>query len=588
MKVSILRAHKSIQKVQDFILPDFVVLTGKNGSGKTHLMQAMSESFVCRVSDDEGKPLSRVKYIPFNGLNPSVVDNCDYLGLANNRKQAWKQIQQYITEYKNLKNSGWDIKRYLNSDSNKKRFLGKWVELANGDVDVITESFFIDNYEVAIDDMFSGQFAAVFMQYQTHLVNNEFKKFQNNNLNRHKKVLSDEEFVKLHGPKPWDLINNMLRKAGLTYQVNYPEEGEKELDFKLHLTDIDSGVEIKVGDLSTGEKVLMSLALSIYNSKEESARPDLLLLDEPDAALHPEYSRVLIESIYESIVKDAKVKVIISTHSPMTVAISPEESIFLMDKKLGKPKQLTRQDAVNILTRDLDNVRLSYENRRQVFVESQFDVQYYKRIYSLLECKFPTVPQFLAPRSGKKEGSNCDDVSIMVNQLRHYGNDLVYGIKDFDKKNYASEYVFVLGEGNRYAIENYIFDPLYVAILLIRESVLSTETIELPKLSFSRLRELSDLELQTLIDHVVDKLGLKTNNVVDYTVVGNKSFKATRDYFLMKGHDLEEAIMNKWPQLKGLVRGGDNALKNYMLDRVWRDFPEFVSTDFVDLFMKIK
>ena len=60
----------------------------------------------------------------------------------------------------------------------------------------------------------------------------------------------------------------MLFWAGLTYQVNHPEGTNKELDFKLHLKDVNTGTEIQVNDLSTGEKVLMSLALSIYNVVE--------------------------------------------------------------------------------------------------------------------------------------------------------------------------------------------------------------------------------------------------------------------------------------------------------------------------------
>lgn len=57
------------------------------------------------------------------------------------------------------------------------------------------------------------------------------------------------------------------------------------------------------------------------------------------------------------------------------------------------------------------------------------------------------------------------------NKLRGLGNDLVYGIIDHDKTNYSSNDIFVLGEGNRYTIENYIFNPIFVALLLIREQI---------------------------------------------------------------------------------------------------------------------
>ena len=34
-------------------------------------------------------------------------------------------------------------------------------------------------------------------------------------------------------------------------------------------------------------------------------------------------------------------------------------------------------------------------------------------------------------------------------------------------------------------------------------------------------------------------------------------------------------------------KGGDNALKNYILDTVCKDYPDFLSVDFIELFNKI-
>jgi len=587
MKVSIKKNHKSIHVIQDFVLPDFVVLTGKNGSGKSHLMEAMTQLDKCLVFDEEGKLLSQIKYIPFNGLNPHVDELCEYLGLTNNRKQVWSNIKNYLRDFENHKhNHHWSIEQYMNSSNDRRKVLEKWVKLSKGNIDDITEEFFTENYEISSDEMFSSQFASIFKLYQIRIIENEFNEYLNEKKGQHNKVLSDEDFEKLYGPKPWELINRMLSKAGLTYQVNHPEGTNKELDFKLHLKDVNTGTEIQVNDLSTGEKVLMSLALSIYNTKEETARPDVLLIDEPDAALHPEFSKVLVSAIEESIVKEAKVKVIISTHSPMTVVLSPEESIFLMDKSRSKPVKITKQQAVNILTKDLDNVRLSIENRRQVFVESQYDVQYYNRIVKLICTPLPTVPQFLPPKSSS--GSNCDEVSSIVNALRGYGNDLVYGIKDFDTKNHSNEYVLVLGEDLRYAIDNYVFDPIYVAFLLVREKILKTETLELPALSYVQLSQLDDAGIQTMIDYVVESLGFNTGNCVSYRVQSGKQYTATWEYFLNNGHDLETKIKDTWKPLYKIAQGGDNVLKNHVLDTVCTDYPEFISSDFIDLFMKIQ
>ena len=588
MKVKIKKIYKSIQNIQDVDLPDFVVLTGKNGSGKSHLMEAMTNSNYATVFNDEGKQLTEIKYIPFNGLNPHIDENCEYLGLTNIRKQAWNNVKNLMNDYERTKRFRRDLtfKQFVVADKGRKALLGKIGEIVGWDVSCITEELFSDNYEISSDEMLSSQFATIFKLYHVRYIDNKFSKFINDTDGQHNKVLTDEEFEKLHGPKPWDLINNMLSRAGLTYQVNHPEGCNKELDFKLHLTDMNTGTEIQVNDLSTGEKVLMSLALSIYNTKEETARPDVLLLDEPDAALHPEFSKVLVRAIEESIVKEAKVKVMISTHSPMTVAISTEESIFIMDKMASKPVKTSKQHAVNILTKDLDNVRLSFEDRRQVFVESAYDVQYYSRIATLIWEALPTVPQFLPPKSSS--GSNCDEVGSIVQTLRRLGNDLVYGIKDFDSTNHSSDYVLVLGEDTRYAIDNYIFDPIYVAFLLVRERLLKTEDIGLAPLSFVQLNQLDDVGVKKMIDYVINTMGLMSANAVPYKVQSGREFTATREYFMMQGHELEAKIKATWNKLNGVAHGGDNALKNYVLDYVWAEYPGYISVDFVDLFNKIR
>ena len=41
MKLSFLKIYKSIDSLPDIELPDFVVLTGVNGAGKSHLLEAI-------------------------------------------------------------------------------------------------------------------------------------------------------------------------------------------------------------------------------------------------------------------------------------------------------------------------------------------------------------------------------------------------------------------------------------------------------------------------------------------------------------------------------------------------------------------
>lgn len=589
MKVKINKSYKSISAPQEFNLPDFVVLTGKNGSGKTHLMEVLSNRQSSELMD-EGHPLTRIKYIAFNGLNPQVKSDSSYMELMSDAERQWYDFRELIEKYEVNQEYYHSFKHFLeeyNKASNRDfRYL---YNLVGENYKKIDEELFKLHYRPLRSDLFSADFASVFKLYHTRKLDNEFKKFLNEKHGESHSVLSEEEFEKEFGPAPWNLVNDILIRAHLPYRVNKPEGTNRDVDFHLSLKDSITGVEIQVNDLSTGEKVLMSLALSIYKTMEGSSKPEVLCIDEPDASLHPEFSKILVEAISESIVKMAGVKVIISTHSPSTVAIAPEESLYLMNKEKSMPKKITKQAAVNLLTRDIDNLRLSFENRRQVFVESKYDVVYYTRFLQYLDISFSTSPQFLPPKSSN--GSNCNEVKDMVNALRRLGNDLVYGIKDFDNKNHSNEYVLVLGEDNRYAIDNYVFDPIFTAFLLVHERLVNTSAMGLDRdYKFVDLRMLTDDQIQCLIDYVTKELGFVSGDIISYTVKQGSNFSVDKGYFTIQGHKLEDKIKKNWPQLNKHIDtdGGDNQLKLYVLEMIISQYPQFISMDFIELFSKIK
>ena len=595
IKVSIIKNYKSLKSLsQPFELPDFCILTGKNGSGKSHLMEAMTNPEISQIFSSSSIATS-IRYVPFNGLNPKIESDCQYLGLTNKRKQEWNQIlsikNEYINRISRLQNlSEKQIMHKISGNEKSKKLFFRLLKLADNNVNDITEDLFEKNFDISItdaDDVFASSFAAIFKLYYTRMDDNRYHDFLNKEYGKSYAVFSEDEFEKKYGPRPWELINTMLSNARLPYQVNNPEGQSRESDFHLFLTDKSKNIQIQVNDLSTGEKVLMSLALAIYNVSESETKPDILLLDEPDASLHPEYSKVLINAIRESIVQAAGVKTIITTHNPTTVALANESEIYQMDKELGYPVKITKENALNFLTKDLDNLRVTVEKRRQVFVESSNDVSYYEKVFRLLDTEFSTRPVFLAPHS--RDGANCEDVINIVNQLRSLGNNLVYGLIDFDNKNKDSAYVYVLGTNRRYAIDNYIFDPIFVAFLLIREGIIKTVEIGIGTYSFSNLRSIHNNELQSLIDYILVQLDLFSSNKVICQTHKGQEYQLSKEYLEINGHDLEKRIMNKWPALNK-VKGGkqqENIMKNFVLDRVISEYPEFLSIDFVNTLNKI-
>lgn len=582
--------HKSIKSGVEFDLPDFTVLTGKNGSGKSHLLEVISTQGESAVLDGE-RTLSTIKYIKFNELNPQFQEDISEDDVKNSWRNVWNQLNNFIQSFKSsprsYNNSFQDfIHRY---DPHTQRLLQYWFDVAGDDVEKLTENLFYENYEISREDLFTSQIGTIFKLYQTRLDENKMNEVSNREEGTSLPVLSKEQFEQKYGRKPWSVINEMMRTAHLPYEVEAPIRFRPSINYHLQLIDKSRDLRIQVNDLSTGEKVLMSLALSIYSTEEQAARPDVLLIDEPDAPLHPEFSNYLIQAVKESIVDKSGVKVIITTHSPTTVAMAPEESIYQMDKEQGKPVKVTKQQAINLLTKDLDNMRVSIEERRQVFVESKYDVGFYNRLYKCLSANnvFTTVPFFLAAKSG--DGSNCQDVKDIANALRQHGNDLVYGVIDFDGQNHGNQYVCVVGGGKRYAIDNYIFDPIYLAFLLIRERVVTSEDMGVGKsVTFTQLHTLTHNELQTMIDYVASSLGFNDANKTSYNVLAEPdSYEVASEWFTIQGHDLENKITQKWGKLYGIKHGhGDDYLKNYVLDNVIVEFPQFIAQEIKELFEK--
>ncbi len=589
MEIKIISDNKSIKASNEIIiLPKFCVLTGINGSGKSHFLETLSILEKSCVTEN-GKTYSEIKYIKFGELNPNINPDSNYENLIQQAKYAWSEIKGSLEIYINNKkvNQSNMLENYIGDY--RLRIIARKLEKQFPNIEEWTEDFFITHLDFNLltdEQFFSTQFATVFKVYYNRMIQNLTMKTLNKAYKKNYKVLSISEFESLYGPKPWDLINQMMENAHLPYIINNPEGETQESVFHLYLTDSKKNIKINVNDLSTGEKVLMSLAIAIYNTAEQGIKPDLLLIDEPDAPLHPEFSKFLIDTIKYSIVEKAGVNVIITTHSPTTVAMTDEDFLFKMNKEKGRPEKISKSAAISLLTRGLDSVRVTLENRRQIFVESKYDVQYYTKIYNLLN-ELPHEFDLKFIEASQTGGCNCDDVEKMTKALRDAGNHYVYGIVDNDGKKTSKEYVFVADE--RYSIENYLFDPIFICFLLIREAIIDCKDFRIKDYTYVKLQTITHNELQKMIDYVESKFNIDPmNDLIEYHVLNGETFKINKNFFNLQGHDLESKLTFLWPQLNAISKGrGDNLLKNHIIDTVITDYPCYISQALKQLFEDI-
>ena len=592
MRIQIKQTFKSLIPNKEVELPNFCVLTGKNGSGKSHFLEALEKNGVANILDESEKTISfsDVRYIRFNELNPIIESTCDRQHLNQNLNQYIQAFRQNLPNLKqpNVENNPWVWENGANMLGIKSNVLKNLVfrvaRRANKKIQDVTEDdirWFRDESDLNLNDAFSGQFAKIFKAYQIRLEENEYHIFRNKEKGEHLKVLSDEEFFKMFGPKPWNVVNGLLKDANIPYSVSDPEGSDRDSIFTFSLIDREKGIIINPSDLSTGEKVLMSLAIAIYNANKDNVKNKVLLIDEPDAALHPEFSKFLLTAIKKHIVDEAGVKVVITTHSPTTVAMADEEWIYEMDRNEKIPQKVSKQQALSILTADIPSLRVSINNRRIVFVESHYDAANYERIFELLnsKIKFEIQPVFHAPHNRPK--TNCTDVIELMNKLGE--TDGVYGVIDYDGHNHSSDKIIVMGSNgeHRYTTENYIFDPIFVGLAILRDGLASNA----PQINYVHFDEADSSTKQHLIDWVMNELNLNNGSRIQYETVSGEKYVINSDWVLFKGHKLEDNILAKWPAFNRLKRGnGDNALKSTLINTVIRDYPQYLSKDFKNLF----
>lgn len=587
LHIEILRKYKSIEPGKiDF--PAFVVISGKNGSGKTQLLEALKDDQLSELFSVAGESLSIRRFFPLGSLQPNSSDA--NLGASI---QTYNEYTAAKTRRMGNGSPHLDFKDRLKGSLKRRvqivaKFAGKEIEdLNQGDfikhapIDDASSDF----------DPFSQNVEAIFNRYADKQLENELQEFDRSKKRGGDDYLHPSEFLNKFGD-PVSEFNTLLESAGFGYQFNRPPDLSayerihgRNSSFSLRLIDDISKDEITLNDLSSGEKVILSLVFALYNSHKDYDFPKVLLLDEPDAYLHPSMIQQFLSVINDVFVKRGSI-VIMTTHSPSTIALAPDSSLFSMDRRNRRPQKVSREFLLASLLDGVPALRVDYENRRQVFVESSNDVYFYERFYDAVADKLQSARPLHFISSGSGGSGDSSQVRIIVKELRSSGNRTVFGIIDWDGENTECDGVLIAGV--RDAIENYVFDPLILAVYLLRQTNLDTTDLGLSsKKSYLDIQHLKQDELQTLVEHVVHRVGKSLNQAsdreVDLNYAGGLKLISKEWYFQLDGHKLHEAVVQSFPFLKACKK-----LENDILAKVLGDFPDFTPQELLNLFKRIQ
>ena len=588
MSLHINREHKSFQTVPtDEDLPPFMVITGANGSGKSQFLEALSLN---AMQGDWNPGIAPVVLITAAQLGAPNLDASTGMTRQMIVDQLESHVNQYLrpngavrTEYQEhiydvvTQNLGTSRAAILEAEERAGKRLKDWV---HSDFERWTP------VEVG-QDLFAWSLSDTFQRYRWMRTTNDFNAWLASEGKQHGDWLPDAEFEAVHGPAPWDLLNDVLGQMGLPYEFVPPSV---DLDMRTYVPRLRSeteGLELTADALSSGEKTLVQIALSVYSGLYRSAIskvPGVLLLDEPDSTLHPSMVRSMLLLIQDVLVTRLQMRVIITTHSPTTVALAPLSSIFVMERA-GEPRlqRSTRDEALRRLLVGVPTVSVSAEHRRVIFTESPNDVWWYTKIFGLLRPHLSSerTLEFIAA-GGKGRADGCDAVVDLVARLRDNGNVSVWGLVDRDNRT-TEPNGWVIFNAERHSVENFVLDPLALGMLLLSDlNPGITESV--PHSSFVQFRAEDAQDLaDAVMAAVLSPDELAITRPVRYR--DGTEVQAATTWLDQRGHDLQGNILRAFPPLNGPAAKG--RLLEHIIDRVWVQYPGLIPESMAHTFLRL-
>lgn len=638
--------YLSIKHMPEVSLGKLTVITGVNGAGKSHLLQAIENQSIRVIRDDEKNPSLRrydwTNMVPNNanqasgtmatGMYQSILNQIDNQRNSLNQslinildlyeiqykpgENIWKYCALNEEEIKNLYGERENFEVFRDSlqgisqqlTSNVISSLGRNVSAKKCIEHIIKEKKTLSLVDQRYINtlpffwehgyLFQHSFAELFLAYFNKQTSN-YALYGMQNLggvDDGNKALTNEEFISRHGQPPWDFVNESMATAGLDFKIDQPTDSENRT-YKPKLTKKSTGDVIEFTDLSSGEKILMSFAFCLYHASDYrtvTQRPDLLLFDEIDAPLHPSMCRRLMNIINETLVIKNGIDVIFVTHSPSTIAVAPEDSVYLLEPVTNQLTKETKRRAIAALTAEIPTMSINFDCRRQVFVESDLDARRYEQLYLQLAPKIESERSLVFVGVGQRNstgdtGTGCAQVKKIVDALSKAGNESVYGLIDWDNENKSSDRIRVLSENVRYSIENCLLDPILVAALLIHKDRSAAERMLGAKWQYMSLSSLTSEELQELSNKVqclLLKCGeLGDIEMVSCTYVGLQTINVAKSILQMQGHDLENLVKEIFPTLKSFKNNGE--LLNKITDTIIVDHEKLSPDCILSVFKEI-
>lgn len=475
MDIKLKNKYKSLEPFEWSEIPNFVVITGKNGTGKSQILQLINDRLTLSNNSHLGVIISG------NFKKHEIVYN----------KSSWALRNTLELTYSTFENTFETIRGIIASNNGNNNFVNIR--------DVIREKYPAFN-QLQRDDIKSLPLFEIFNGNE--YLSEEFQRIcYDYKIKYSNMVLAGEiqkdKITNVIGTPPWETLNNILKQSKLDFKVNEPSLKKFDESFHLKLLSSLNESAISFSELSSGEQVLITLIFLLFRKDRDNFNvPKLMLLDEPDAHLHPSLTKQFLEIIKNVFVDELGIRVIMTTHSPSTVALAPQESIFEMHKEGERiRKSKSKNNTIHLLTQGLV---VAGEGTKYIIVEDKDDVNFYTRVYDILvdeKLISGDIPLIFIPVSTNGDSGGKTKVNDWADKLSSI--EIIHGLIDGD--NDKSEYNNVV-KLERYCHENYLCDPIVLYSLLTEDGIIEQQfggtTFPIKKGQRNLILEMDEKKLQ--------------------------------------------------------------------------------------------
>lgn len=333
-------------------IPSFAVVTGVNGVGKTQLLEVVRGRSgkinnagvfpaINREIRSSNGPVNLIfsenttqNKLSINGLIEYAKNSDERLVKLRNLDEEIKNFQYFISNYQNqitqtadkieclqLENKIRKFEKQINNHLTQKltvniyaydEELKRIAQKLNKIVEDVTEDeirqLAIDNFEslTTVDEL-------------TRYVANENMRYMRRVTYLAETHQDEEQKMLVAQERPYQTINRIFRKYGFDYfeMLNpFPIDGKLDGEIRFQ------GKEGEVVDyysLSSGEQAIVQFVIWSYGQDFRGNRLNTMVLDEPDAHLHPTMCKMMVEIFSEMSTKknrEEAVSVLSSRHIP--------------------------------------------------------------------------------------------------------------------------------------------------------------------------------------------------------------------------------------------------------------------------------